>query len=66
MKDNTSPFWLVDARGDCIGLATWDQVSESLAASPEGWIEVEGHPRDAYVEGNEETIRAAFDAWCAS
>jgi len=60
-----SPFHLIDAAGDAAGLATWTQVSESLAAGPEGWIAVAGG-LDCYVEGNESEMRAAFDAWCAS
>jgi hypothetical protein len=60
-----SPYHLVDSAGDYAGLATWDQVSESLAASPEGWIAVEGS-LDCYVEGNESEILAAFLAWSDS
>jgi hypothetical protein len=60
-----SPFHLVDAAGDDAGLATWEQVGESLSASPEGWIEVEGSP-DCYVDGNEGEMRAAYDAWLNS
>lgn len=57
-----SPYHLVDSAGDYAGLATWEQVSESLAASPEGWIAVDDS-LDCYVEGDESEIRAAYDAW---
>jgi hypothetical protein len=60
-----SPYHLVDSAGDYAGLATWDQVSESLAASPEGWIAVDGS-LDCYVEGEEQALRAAFLAWSDS
>lgn len=60
----TSPFWLVDAHGDYVALATWGQVEESLSAGPEGWIAVRGQA-DCYVDGNEAELRAAWEAWCA-
>jgi hypothetical protein len=57
-----SPFHLVDAAGDDAGLATWEQLGDSLAASPEGWISVDGS-LDCYVDGNEAEMRAAYYAW---
>jgi hypothetical protein len=60
-----SPYQLIDASGEPVGYATWDQVSESLSASPEGWIAVDGS-LDCYVEGNEAEMRAAFLAWSDS
>lgn len=61
---NNSEFWLVDARGDYVDLATWEQVGESLACGPEGWIDV-GGLRHVYVEGDEAELRAAYAAWAA-
>jgi hypothetical protein len=60
-----SPYHLVDSSGDYAGLATWGQVGESLSASPEGWIAVDGS-LDCFVEGNEAEMRAAFLAWSDS
>lgn len=60
-----SPFRLIDASGEAVGYATWEQVDESLAATPEGWIEVDGE-LDCYVEGNENEMRAAYEAWLNS
>lgn len=57
-----SPYPLIDARGEAVGYATWQQVDESLSASPEGWIAVD-NSLDCYVEGDESEIRAAYDAW---
>jgi hypothetical protein len=57
-----SPYPLIDASGEAVGYATWQQVDESLAASPEGWIAVDGSP-DCYVEGNEAEMRAAYEEW---
>ena len=59
-----SPFRLIDSAGDYAGLATWHQVGESLAASPEGWIAIPGRA-DCYVEGSETELRTAWEAWCA-
>lgn len=55
-----SNFWLVDEAGNYAGLATWQQVAESLEASPEGWI-MSGTLR-CYVEGDEFAMRAALAA----
>jgi hypothetical protein len=57
-----SPYPLIDASGEAVGYATWAQVDESLAASPEGWIAVDGS-LDCFVEGNEAEMRAAYAAW---
>jgi hypothetical protein len=60
-----SPYPLIDASGEAVGYATWEQVGESLSASPEGWIAVDGS-LDCYVEGEEQSLRAAFLAWSDS
>jgi len=62
--DSDGTSWsLIDAAGDFAGLATWEQLQASLAASPEGWIE--GHGLDVYVEGNVDGMRSALAAFWA-
>lgn len=43
-------FSLINSAGDFAGLATWEQLRESLNASPEGWIS-HSSGLDVYVEG---------------
>ena len=59
-----SAWSLIDAAGDFAGLATWEQVQASLAASPEGWIE--GYGLDVYVEGDPGGLAAALAAFWAA
>ena len=60
-----SPYYLVDASGEPVGFATWEQVDASLSAGPEGWIEVDGE-LDCYVDGDEFEMRAAYAKWLNS
>lgn len=56
-------FRLIDREHVYVAFATWDQMRESLAASPEGWIK--GPVMDCYVEGNPDEMAkciAAYDA----
>lgn len=63
IDSNGNGFWLINSAGDYIGLATWDNVRDSLAASPEGWIAHESG--DVYVDGNESHMRAVLAAYDA-
>jgi len=60
--DLTTEYWLIDAAGDYVALATWEQLRESLNASPEGWIEHDSG-RHVYADGNEAEMRSALAAY---
>ncbi len=62
--DSDSTTWsLIDSEGDFAGLATWRQLSDSLGAGEEGWIEV--HGRNVYVDGNVDGMTKALKAFRA-
>ena len=61
---NGNAFSLTDSAGDFAGFATWEQLRDTLDASPEGWIS-HSSGLSVYVDGNEDEMRsllAAYDA----
>jgi hypothetical protein len=57
-------FSLINSAGDFAGLATWEQLRDSIDASPLGWIS-HSSGLSVYVDGNEDEMRsllAAYDA----